>query len=291
MSFKKLLALTAIIFLASCRPKPIEIEVPQTSGAFSISSYCQDSHTVYVTASYSFSSLIQTLDTTSITELSSSKDLMMDSAIVTLRGEGALSDTLQKIAPGIYRRNDLELVPGRSYTLTVLDCRKGSRATATTTYFPTPTVDTLYARRRPKGGDTTGSIHLKLSGLQQTSYFFVAYNTARQAREHSTPLPRNVRALSLFVPKQIALFTTSDAVNGKIEKDVTLQVEPNDTVLIQVGQIDKAYYDYLAAYKRTGALINQLTGEPINLPSNISSGYGYFSLYNPVRALFDLSRF
>jgi hypothetical protein len=236
--------------------------------------------------------LLQALDTTTVGELSkASKELVLDSAVVMLRKDGQAADTLHKISSGLYSRKDLQLTPGEAYTLTVHDCRKGFTATATTTYLPVPAIDTVYPEQIRKGSETTSKLHLRIKDISQTAYYFVCYNTVRQAREGSTTLPRNVRALNLFVPKQIALFSTADAVSGRLDKEIILQVQPTDTALIQVGQIDKAYYDYLAAYKRTGALINQLTGEPINLPTNISSGYGYFSLFNPVRELYDLNKF
>src|SRR5690349_2385832 len=140
MSLKILLPIAVVAsLLVSCKPKPIEIEVPQITGAFSISSYCPDEHTVYVSASYSVSSLMQAIDTTTIGELASaSKDLILDSAVVMLRSAGREPDTLRKVSAGIYSRKDLHLIPNETYTLTVYDCRKGAMATATTTYLPSP---------------------------------------------------------------------------------------------------------------------------------------------------------
>jgi hypothetical protein len=292
MSLKMLLPLSAaLLLIASCRPKPLDIDIPQSSGSFSIASYCPDNHTVYVSASYSVSAMLKVLDTATLRELpDATGSLLLKDAVVTLRNPDNKIDTLRKLSPGIYSRTDLELLPGQPYTLTVLDTKKGTLATATTSYQPTPVLDTLYPAIIKRTSDTSCKLHLQLKA-SALSYFFVSYNTVRQARENTSPLPKNVRALSLFIAKQIALFSAADASAGKIEKEITLQVNPTDTVVIQVAQIDKAYYDYLIAYKRTGSLINQLTGEPIHLPTNISSGYGYFSLFNPVKKLYDLNRY
>jgi hypothetical protein len=282
----------AILALASCRPKPIDIEVPQKGGQLSISSTCVDAHTVYVSASYSVSSMMRVVDTSTLGDAPGiPRELLIDSAIVTLQAAGRPADTLRKLSPGIYGRRDLELQPGLAYTLTVRDFDKGHIATGTTTYLPAPSIDSMAPSRTPGATDTLSKLHLKLSNVSAGSYYFVSYNTVRNAREHAIPLPMNGEALNLFAPKQLALFTGEEAVAGQLRQAITLQVAPTDTVYVQVGEIDRAYYNYLAAYKRSGALINQLTGEPINLPTNIYTGFGYFSLYQPLRAVFDLNRF
>jgi hypothetical protein len=50
---------------------------------------------------------------------------------------------------------------------------------------------------------------------------------------------------------------------------------------VALSNIPKGYYEYLAAYKRSGNLLSQLTGEPVNLPTNVQGGYGYFALTKP----------
>lgn len=285
-------ALCAFLLLSACRPKPINIDIPQKGGAITISSACIDAHTVYVSASYSVSSLVKVLDTTTLKDVSGiPKELLIDSAIITLRAAGGNADTLRKISPGLYGRKDLQLQPGVQYTLTVVDYTKGTTAFATTTYEPRPIIDSLLPIRVITKTDTTAKLRMMLSNVAPGSYYFVSYNTMRNAREHAVPLPMNAHALNFFTPKQIALFASGEAVDGKLDKAITMQVAPTDTVFVQVAKVDKAYYDYLAAYKRTGALINQLTGEPINLPSNSSAGLGFFSLYQPLRAMYNLNRY
>ena len=39
----------------------------------------------------------------------------------------------------------------------------------------------------------------------------------------------------------------------------------------------------------TGYLVNQLTGEPVNLPSNMSNGYGYFTMHSSKRVRVDMN--
>ena len=79
-------------------------------------------------------------------------------------------------------------------------------------------------------------------------------------------------------------------VTGELTQQYTLKLSPRDTLIVQVARIDEGYFKYLQTYKRTGYLINQLTGEPINLPTNIQTGYGYFAIYKPHRYVFALQK-
>ena len=284
--------LASLAFLASCRPKPIDIEIPQKPGSLAISSACYGTHTVYVSAGYSINSLKRLLDTSTAKELAGiPSDMLLDSGLVTIRTAGQAPDTLEKISAGLYGRKDLQLLPGKEYTMLVVDYRKNTTATAITTFLAQPALDTLYPQRIIRNRDTTVALHLRLNNAAGNDYYFVSYNTPQHMRETAIPLPYSAGSLYTFVPKQLELFKSGDAATGVLNKTITLQVAPTDTVLIQFGHIDKAYYDYLAAYKRTGSFINQLTGEPINLPTNIVTGLGFFSLYQPVRRVFDLKRY
>jgi hypothetical protein len=173
----------------------------------------------------------------------------------------------------------------------VKDYKTGKVASAVTTYFPKPALDTL-SPEIIKGG-TTPVVKLKMSisNVSPKEYYMVCYTTSDNVRQATTSVSASVSALTSFVPKRVELFTSDDAVNGRLSKNIVLNVTATDTLLVHCGRIDEAYYNYLAAYKRSGYLINQITGEPINLPTNINPGVGYFSLYAPKRELFLLQRF
>jgi hypothetical protein len=292
MQFKICLAIvTSALLFVSCKPKPIDIDVPQKKATITVSSACLDAHTVAVLATYSSTSLQQLLDTNKENgKLVIPKSLLVDSALVTIRTVGGNTDTLSINSDGLYVKNGLDLQPGVQYVLTVIDHRKGMTAFATTTFQPTPGVEYLLPEKVNSGKEIITRLKVRLNNARPDDFYFLSYNTLRNARENAIPLPMNQRALNLFVPKQIEVFTGEGSSNGLLEKALTLQVKADDTLVLQVAQVDKAYYEYLKAYKRTGALINQLTGEPINLPSNVSGGLGYFSLYQPVRRLYNLGQ-
>ena len=65
-------------------------------------------------------------------------------------------------------------------------------------------------------------------------------------------------------------------------------VKATDTVALVLSNISKGYYEFLTAYQRAGGWFNQLSGEPINYPTNIEGGFGYFNAYYPDYRIFYL---
>jgi hypothetical protein len=282
---KLFLSLLLFTALASCRPKPIDIEIPQQDARLVISASCINESTVVVAAAYSVTSLRNLEDTSEQGPVP--KDMLVDSAIVTIAGAGQLPDTLTSVSSGIYGSRSLKLHPGIKYTLTVIDLKKNAAATATTVYMPKAEVESVTPEVIRYAEDTVIKLHVRIKNAQPGDRYFMSYNTLAQAREL---VLEPVSSLTSFSPKRIELFEES-ATDRVITKTLLLDAMPRDTLAIHIGRVDQHYYKFLDAYKRTGYLINQVTGEPINLPTNISKGFGYFALYRPERRLINLSEY
>lgn len=287
---KLLPALLPLILLFSCQPKPLEIEVKQSEPQLTVSSAAPDEHTVVVSAGYSINSMVSLGDTVN-GGVDLPDNMLLEDGIVTLAAEGRTPDTLYPIASGLYANRNMQLEKGASYTLTVYDHNKGLAGVATTPYFPLPAIDSLSPEVTRKHGDTLVTLHLKLSGAGADDFYFVSYNTAAAERVLQRSPYALAATLAAFSPKQLTLLSAADIKNGCIRRAIPLGCKGTDTLLVHTGKIDKAYFDYLTAYKKSGSLINQLTGEPINLPTNIATGLGFFSLSTPVRSTFYLKHY
>lgn len=280
------LFLSVLLFtaLASCRPKSIDIEVPQQDPDLVISASCVNESTVMVAVAYSVTSLRNLEDTS---QGPVPQDMLADSAVVTIAASGQLPDTLLRVSRGIYGCRTLQLQAGVRYMLTAIDKKKHAAATATTTYMPMPEIEEVRPEIVRNEQDTVVKMHVKIGNVRPGDRYFMSYNTLAQARELVT---QPLSSMQSFSPKRIELF--EDGLrDGIITKTLTLDAHSNDTLVVHIGRVDEHYYKYLDAYKRTGYLINQVTGEPINLPTNISKGFGYFALYKPERRLIDLNTY
>lgn len=273
--------------LVSCRPTPLDIDIPQDAGEITISSMVPNDKSIFVAAGYSIDAHINLEDSTS--RSSAQGAMLIDSGIVTISAGGDIPDTLRRYASGIYGRTDLRLKPNVQYTLTVTDLKKGTATTATTVYNPQPVVDSLVPQVIRTSADTTIRLHIKLSNVKPGDKYFVCYNKGGIRNVAGAVI--SLTNIQSYEPKQIELISGEDAVNGILRRSLPLALEHADTVMVQVGKIDDGYFRYLDAYKRSGFLINQLTGEPINLPSNVAKGYGYFALFRPVYTTFYLNRY
>jgi hypothetical protein len=160
---------------------------------------------------------------------------------------------------------------------------------ATTSYFPKPGVEVLQPEVARNQRDTTVSLKIKLNNISAGDYYFVSYYASSNVRHQAPVTYENFEeSLAAYSPRKIFLLSEADMTEGKIDKTVPIESKGTDDLLVHVAKIDRAYYNYLIAYKKAGSYINQLTGEPINLPTNVIKGLGFFSLSAPVRALFHL---
>ena len=58
--------------------------------------------------------------------------------------------------------------------------------------------------------------------------------------------------------------------------------------LILLSNISEGYYQFLKSRERSGNLLSDITNEPVNYPSNVNNGLGYFNTHYPSIRFFDL---
>lgn len=278
--------LPALLIFASCEPKPLDIDVKQQPAAPAVSSAMTGDHSVVIAATYSFNSLIG-LDDTLLDDHKIPEELMIKDAVVTLAKDGGSADTLVPVSEGIFRNNLSTPENGASYTLNIYDRQSKLLATARSTYFRQPNVLKLEPVKIISQGDTAVRLHIKLGDVSPGDYYMVSYST-RGNRGKNPGNQGFFSSLAAYNPKQLVLLGEGEIVNDGIDQTVTIAAKANDTLLVHCCRIDKAYYNYLNTYKKAGSFINQFTGEPVNLPTNVTGGIGYFAMSVPVRAIFQL---
>lgn len=270
-------ALALLAIISSCRPKPLDIEVPQSNPKVSITSVAYDNHTVFVSVGYSASSM--TISDTSVNHPSSlPAEMQLDSATVIVSCEGK-NDTLHKVRPGLYGSRTLNLNYSNRYTLIVIDHKYNSTTHSTTSFIPKANIGEVTTYRAE--ADSLVDLNIEIKDANAGKQYFVSYCTAKQMKEAAKGDVKKLKDIQAFEPKRLELLSGSEAKDNVIKKVIRVKAEVRDTLIVQIAQIENAHYKFLQAYKKTGYLINQLTGEPINLPTNIEPGFGYFSLYQP----------
>lgn len=287
-----IIVIAGAVTYTACTPKPLDINVTQAPPKMVIANTVMDNNTLLLMATYSINSLNNLNDTSGGASPSGIGGMLIKNAMVVLRSD-TRSDTLQKQTDGIYSSDHLGLIPYANYTLWVKDLDNGREIVASSAYSPAPEIMEIKPVITRTAEDTIVKIHIVMDNSPAyTGFFVMTYGTLNPKSASTLPGNAKFPVASVDAIKTLELFTGSDAINGTISIDFILNdIASDDTLFVQIGQIEKRYYEYLSAYKRTGSLFNQLTGEPITLPTNVLPGLGYFSLYEARRNIFFLKDF
>lgn len=284
MNNKTLLSgMFAALSLFGCRkPKPIDIAIPQSESKMVISSHVVNEHLIMVSAAYSIPPTAK--PTTASSGKDIAREMLIDSALIVINEAGQPPVPMSKLSSVLYTVTNITLKPGTEYTLTITDCKRAVTTTATTTYTTTGSLINIATSAAGTAKDSLVNVAVSINDANAGDRYFVSYSTLSQLRRAVSVIKDNglkadLASLVSFEPKRIQLLENTTTGKHKINGSFTAKAGATDTLLIQVARVDDAYYKYLATYKRTGYFINQLTGEPINLPSNIKTGHGYFALY------------
>jgi hypothetical protein len=263
--------------------KPLPVDIPQMESKLAINSQIIPNQIILVSVTKTFTSLYQQDQIDSNLSNPTGLDLLVNHALVTVTHQNKI-DTLQQLVNGIYASSNTTFINNDSYTLHVYDSVSMQEISSTTTMMPYVNVDAILPYKNISGKDT--SINMKFTindDPTQNNYYFISIAKTNKT-SGSVTLPSNI--LNIFNKSSfIYLYTDNDAVNGKLEFDIPATIGTSitrtDTVILQVANIAEGYYKYLTSFKKTSNVINQLTGEPINLPTNILNGHGYFSAHFP----------
>ena len=270
--------------LFSCQPDPIEIELPAHEQKLAIATQVFPEKYLVVQVSKSFSSLAgegkeMSTDTTFL------KTLAVEHALVQITFNGQ-TETLKHVRNGFYISRNVPQNFQQRYTLFVRDSVSGLECSAATEMLAPVDFEKLEPEVKRTEKDTTVTLHFTLADPGPERNFFLI---SLVGANRKNLLPKNKIGAFNAVQEQIILVNDAAFTNGKYEGKERLTLETSDTLLVSLSNISEPYYNYLQLYQKSGSLMNQLTGEPINLPTNIQNGYGFFSAHNPTVQVFKIS--
>jgi hypothetical protein len=272
------------ISIASCT-KPIAITIPQAPAKLCIASQVIPDQFILVTVTKSFTSLYSTKYDTSA---NINFDIFVNHALVTVSYNNKI-DTLFPITSGVYSSFNTLIASGTTYTLNVYDSTTKESVSAITAMEKPTSLQDLKVIPIQTITDTSidTSYNFKYSfndaDPSVDNYYFVSISKANPGSLVSNPstifnLLSSSNILKLYSDAQANNNLISDSLKGI---ELLNGFKPADTVLFMVSSISKDYFKYLTAFKKSNSIINQLTGEPINYPTNIKNGYGFFSAHSP----------
>lgn len=280
-----LIGFIAIAFSA-CAPDPIDIMLPPHQPKLVIFSQVIPEHYMIVGVSKSFSSLAGEADSLS-GDSSHLAGTLVEHALVTI-SFGDKVEMLEHMGGGMYASTSIHQHYGQTYTLYVKDSVSGLSITATSKMLPLVDFDSIKPAVERKPDDTAITMHYSFTDVPGIENFYMI--NLHVPKKDST---LSYASLLNIKRKEPTMILISDKMmkNGRYSVTQKLDVSAKDTVAFTLSNISEEYFMFLSAYQKSGKLFNQVTGEPINYPSNIIGGYGFFNTHNPAIKVFDLNEY
>jgi Domain of unknown function (DUF4249) len=264
----------------SCLPDPLEVEgVPTIKPQIVVSSQILTDQSLVVLLTKSFGALDASDDSDPQALLN---QIAINDALVTITGPQG-TDTLNFIDTGFYGGLTSALEGGKSYTLQVKSPTMGE-VSASTVVKPQVRFDQIESELFFNGfDDTLAQITHQFQDLPGKNYYMLNVQRFRQ---------QNLEE-QLLNPRAFIRLLTDEAFDGKLHSE-TFRVFPTDfsegdTVAVYLSNISEEYYRFVKLRVDNRFSFVEFLGEPINYPSNVTGGKGFFNLYLPDIRVFRLS--
>jgi Domain of unknown function (DUF4249) len=258
--------------LVSCLPDPLEVSsVPHPPVQIVVSSQILPDQSLLVLLTKTFSALEASDDSDPETLL----DLIaVNDALVAIEGPSG-TDTLEFLGRGAYGGTLISFQNDDEYTLYVRSAELGE-VRATTVVKPTVKFTSLDAELFYNGfGDTLAQVTYSLADSDEANFYMI--NVQEIEREDLVD--------NLLNPRAFTVLLTDDGFNGHAHSDMfrvfPRDYQPGDTIAVSLSNISKEYYDFMQLRMDNRFSFVEFVSEPVNYPSNVVGGKGYFNLYVP----------
>ena len=270
-SRKWMLIIACAVLAGGCLPDPLEVDgVPKAPTKIVVSSQIIPGQAVAVLLTRSIGALEANNDSDPTALLD---QVMITDATVSIQGNGT-THPLTYLGSGVYGAVNLPFANGQSYTLFVSSPTAG-KVQATTEVKPMVRFDEVTADFYYIGRDTLADISYTMTDAVGMNWYMVTGQRITR---------RNLQSRLLNPRITTRLFDDTGfegSVKAESFKVLFDEVEVGDTVAVTLSNISEEYYRFVKLREDTRFGLVDFLGEPINYPSNVEGGLGYFNLYAP----------
>ncbi len=263
----------------SCRPKPIDINVDSAPSKLVVFSHAIPNNVMIISLTKSFSAL------DGLTEAQFA-DLLVSDAFVQVKVDGIVYD-FYELTPGFYASFTSVISDAKEFEL--IASHDGETITSNTSTSTKVNFKTFQPIVEKTISDTNVFLQLAFDDIpnQQNYYMINVY------RKNASG---GVDGVNYFNNGNNTLAETillSDLeFNGTYDKTIKFDnLYHLDSIAVTLSNISKEYYNYLTIRTQSGSLFNQLNLEPLNYPTNIENGYGFFNAHIPDVKFDDLGQY
>jgi hypothetical protein len=270
---KKLFAISAALgLLSSCLPEALEVdEIPQVKPQIVVSTQIIPDQSLVVLLTKTFGALVPVNDSVPEQLLD---QIVVEDAVVTIAGPQG-TDTLFSLDNGAYGGVLIPFRVGEVYTLNV-DSESLGKVTARTVVKPLIRFEKINAELYYNNfGDSLAQITYTLQDPLGANKYMI--NVQEVERRDAIENLINPRAFTKLLDDR-----SFDGVRySETFRVVPRDYAPGDTIAVSLANISEEYYDFVKLRLDNRFNFAEFLGEPVNYPSNVEGGRGYFNLYIP----------
>jgi hypothetical protein len=264
--------------LLGCLPDPLEVtDIPTLETKIVVSSQIVPNTGLVVFISKSIGAL-------DAGDESDPNDLIdqiaITDAVVTI-SDGNSQDTLQNLGSGLYGNIILDWQSKVDYVLTVSTNLLGTVKAVTQIPEFVP-FDEVSSAIIDNGFDSLAQITYRLTDPVGANYYMINVQRFSSTQEIT----------SLINPRiYTRLLEDSEFENQEKEEIFNVlfqEFSEGDSIAVSLASISKPYYDFLKVRSDNRFSFVEFAGEPINYPTNVQGGYGFFNLHTPDVRIFVL---
>ena len=258
--------------LGACFPDPLEVtSVPRAPARLVVSSQIIPDRSLLVLLTKSFGALDASDDSDPETLI---EQIAVNDALVTIEGPSGI-DTLEFLGNGAYGGITIPFQEGETYSLHVSSAEFGD-VSATTEVKRRIDFSHVEAELFYNGyNDTLAQITYTFPDPPEKNYYMI--NVQEIEREDAIENLLNPRAFTVLV--------ADDEFNGKSYGErfrvFPRDYEPGDSIAVSLANISAEYYEFMKLRMDNRFSLVEFVSEPVNYPSNVVGGKGYFNLYVP----------
>lgn len=273
------LSLALALVFASCRPKPLDIDVRGAEPKLVAFTHIIPNSAMVVALSKSFSLL------EGFTE-EDMDSLLVTGATVQIRFDNQVFDFFE-LSPGIYVSLSEAYEVDQEYELVAWLGKDTIRSK--TKMLPKADFKTVEPFVEKLVEDTTIFLNLAFSDIPDTPNWYLINIYRKQETNGMDGVNyftngSNVLARSILV--------SDKEFEGTWQKNLLMnELHHKDSIVVTLSNISEPYFKYLNFRVGGGNIFNQLNIEPVNYPTNIVNGYGFFNTHFPDIQFFDLGQY
>lgn len=289
---KNIICFISIVLLnlfSGCRPKPLIITLPEDPAKVVVFSQLIPDATITVLLTKTISALKFSEDEGDSLSNDLVNTLLVAGAEVTVSYDGKVEE-LFELVPGVYSSVGTPTTPGIDYTLRI-ETAEGEVLTSTNRMLEQVGFQEVMPRLDTLGNDEVIMLDYKFEDAPDDNWYMMNVYKRNSGEIDTTEIDilnffsqgSNIETQTVVLPD---LIFDGNIAEGSFE---LVGVTTQDSIVVTLSNINEDYYDFLKLKKTSGNFLSSLTREPINYPTNIEGGLGFFNTHFPDVKYFDLT--